>query len=280
MFPYKPFKITNRIITFICFVCIILTSCNNISPKDITIIDGVKLGTTEEEFYSQCDSLKVEQKVFYTKVMFSGSDEIGESKIQAYVTDLFNTSEYRSQSTQHYGIYYPTTLTGTKNIIGLNVLLVHTSPAWSISNSGFTYITKETNIPGISQDISYNQADDIVSMLSKKYGKPSDTLKFEFVGFYAIEGNQVREYHSDSTNVGEMIIWKTKFLDVKFYKGISSPTNTFNSKEHTYMAYFDSNPFRKIDYDKGERPCYSYSYISYMLNDVAIKKLELDKAKL
>lgn len=271
---------TNRFILSISFFCIILTSCNRISSKDITIIDGVKLGTSQEELYSQCDSLKVEQKLFYTKIMFSGSDEIGESKIKAYVTDVFNTSEYRTQLTQHYGIYYPITLTGTKNIIGLNILLVHTSPASLFTNRGYTNLTKETNIPGISQDISYNQVDDIASMLSKKYGNPSDTLKFEFLRFYAIEGNQIREYHADSTNIGEMIIWKTKFLDISFFKGIDSPTNTFNSKEHTYMIYFDNNPFRKIDFDKGERPCYSYSYISYKLNDVAIKKMELDKAKL
>lgn len=271
---------TNRNVTFIAFFCSILSSCNNISREDITIIDGVRLGTSKEELYSQCDSLKVEQKVFYTKVMFSSSDDVGESKIKAYITDIFNTSEYRSQSTQHYGIYYPTTFAGTKNIIGLNVLLVHTSPALAISKRGFTYLTKETDIPGISQDISYSQTDDITSMLSKKYGKPSDTLKFEFLRFYAIEGNQIREYHSDSSNVGEMIIWKTKFLDIKFFKGISSPTNSFNSKEHSYTIYFNSNPFRKIDFDNGERPCYSYSYIAYELNDVAIKKLELDKAKL
>ncbi|MBS1755684.1 MAG: hypothetical protein JSU03_00265 [Bacteroidetes bacterium] len=277
MYPYNSSNMASRIVTFV-VVCLTIISCNRINPKDITIIDGVKLGSSKEDFYNQCDSLKIEQKIFYTKTMFGSSDDVSESRIKTYVTDIFNSSDYSTKYTQHFGLYYPTTLTGTKNIIGLNVLMVHTSQASLITNRGFENLNKET--PGISQDISYNQVDDIANMLSKKYGKPSDTLKFEFLNFYVIEGSQIRSYHSDSTNVGEKIIWKTKYLDISLFKGIASPTNTFNSKDRSYMMYFDNNPYRKIDYDNGERPCYAYTYISYMLNEEAIKKLELDKAKL
>lgn len=277
MCHYKSSNIPNRISLFVAF-CLIITSCNKITKKDISIIDGVKLGTSQQDFYNQCDSLKIEQKIFYTKILFFDGDDAGESRIKTYVTDIFNSSEYNTKDLQHFGLYYPTTLTGTKNIIGLNVLMVHTSQASSITDRGFKLLNKET--PGISQDISYNQVDDIAKMLSKKYGNPSDTLKSAFLGFYVVEGNQIRSYHSDSTNVGEKLTWKTKFLDISLFKGISSPTNTFNLKDHTYSMYLDSNPYRKIQYENGERPCYAYTYISYILNDEAIKQLELDKIKL
>src|SRR5205823_3937187 len=146
---------------------------------DITVIDGVKLGMTTDEFFSQLDSLKIKQQVFYTKVLFTDLNELSNDKIRSYITDLFNTSEYRSKSTEHYGLYYPTTMTGTKNIIGLNILLAHTDAATAISKNGFTNVTKETSIPGISQDLSYNQIDDVTYMLSTKYGKPTDTLRYD-----------------------------------------------------------------------------------------------------
>ena len=46
------------------------------------------------------------------------------------------------------------------------------------------------------------------------------------------------------------------------------------------MPYFDSDPYRVINYETGERPCRSYSYISYDLTEEAIKKLGLDKSRL
>ena len=270
----------NLIIACLSFFFIILVSCNSISPKDITIIDGVKLGTSEDELYSQCDSLKVKQKIFYTKITFSNVEEIEESKIRHYVTDLFNSSQYGAGYTQHYGLYYPIILQGTKNVYGMHVLLAHTSTARTLtSTEGFNNLNNE--ILGISQDISDSQIDEIANMLSKKYGKPTDTIKDIFSNFFVIEGNKIKDYQSgDKTNIGEKIIWKTKYLDIFFFKGISSSTGIFNSKDHSYMMYFDGKPFKKINYNNGERPCYSFSYISYTLNNEAIKELGLDKAKL
>jgi hypothetical protein len=259
---------------------LILQCCNNINTKDITIIDGVKLGTSVEKLNRQCDSLKVEQKVFYKKIIFKSSEGTINSQFQAHITDLFNTSEYKSPLTQHYGIYYPLTLEGTKNVIGLFVLLVHASPAYSFSDRGVINLTKETDVPGISQNISYGQIDHIANMLSEKYGKPSDTLKSELLPFFVIEDTQIKTYNSDSKNTGEMIVWKTKYLDVKFFKGISSKNSIFDSQEHNYLTSISSEPIRNIDYSKGERYCHSFSYISYKLNDEAIKILELDKVKL
>jgi hypothetical protein len=77
-----------------------------------------------------------------------------------------------------------------------------------------------------------------------------------------------------------MIIWKTKYLNIEYFKGIASATDTYSIKIRRYLTYPDYNPFRDIKYKEGEIPCNSYSYISYQLNDLAIKELELDKVKL
>jgi hypothetical protein len=258
-------------------------SCNNIAPKDITIIDGVKLGSSLDGLNSQCDSLKVQQKVLYTKAMFKGSDNIESYRMKFHFSDIFNSSNYNgsSQTLQHYGLYYPIVANGTKNLTGLNVLLVYTSNAYLVSsNENTSDISKETNISGISQNMSCMQIESIANMLSEKYGKPSRIFKNENLNFYVFENNQLKVYSSDSSNIGEMLMWKTKYLDIQFFKGIASGTETYNSKNHSYLVYFDYNPFRNINYELGERPCYSYSYISYQLNDLAMKELGLGKVKL
>ncbi len=270
----------NRNVVFIAFICgVILTSCNNITPKDLTIIDGIRLGTSRDELNTQYDSLKIETKSFYTKALFKSSDNINDYGLKFHVSEIFNASEYRSQKTQHYGLYWASILEGTKNVSEMIILLVHTSPAFSFSNSIITNLTDNSNMQGITQDISYGQTDDIARMLSGKYGKPNDTIKNQLIPFYAIKGTQIRPYFSDSTNIGEIIVWKTKYLDIKFFKGIESHFNIFESSTHNYLISING-PIRKCNYDQGEKPCHSYSYISYKLNDLAIKELELNKIKL
>lgn len=269
----------NKILISIAYFILILTSCSRINPKDITVIDGIRLGMDEEIFYSQLDSLNIKQQTFYTKGIFTDLNEVDDYRMNGYITDIFNSSKYSSTFTHTYGIYYPTVMTGTRNIIGLKVLLVHTDNALAITQNGTGNITKKSKIPALSQNLSYNQIDEIANMISTKYGKPSDTLVFELTNFFVIKKNQVKNYHSDSINIGELLIWKTKFLDIEYFKGIESLESTFNSKENTYFTIIDKS-YRQIDYENGERPCRSYAYISYQLNEESIKKLELDKTKL
>jgi|GEM_PF-3234716 len=263
-------------------ICIVLClfGCNNINPEDITIIDGVRPGMELSAFNSQLDSLKINQQIFYSKSMVTNVEEIYNSRMKFYRTDIFNSSKYSSPITQHYGMYYPISIEGTNNIVGLNILLVHTENALVITQSGMFNVTKETQIPALSQDISSGQIEDIARLLSEKYGKPIDTIHFYLNKFYVMEGMEMKTYNCDTTNIGDVLIWKTKYLNIRFFKGISSPYSTYNVNDRTYFTYFDSNPFRVMSYQKGEAPCKSYAYISYELNNDAIKKLGLNKPKL
>ncbi len=162
----------------------------------------------------------------------------------------------------------------------MNVLLVHTAPVFVVSNYGSTNISRETNVPGIKQDLTEYQIHDIGKMLSDKYGKPRNKMKFKYIEFFVIERTQIQKYLPDTSNMGELIIWETEHLEISLYTGINSPKSTYDTKSKSYIHYFNSDPFRTIDYAEGEKPCKSYSYISYTLKDETRKKLGLDKNKL
>lgn len=263
------------VMTFLLF-----TDCNLPEPKDLTVIDGLQLGTTLDKFYTTLDSLKIQKREFYTKVVFSDIGELNSNKITGYVTTIFNSNKYSSASTQHYGLYWPAINTGTQNVIGLQVLLSHTDNAAIINKEGIVHLTRENHIPAISQEISYNLDFDIPNMLSKKYGKPFEKKRYIPANFYVLEGSQIKEYAGDSTNKGDLTIWKTKYFDIKYFEGLLSRKRTFNNKTNSYMYYFQNDAADHVDLENGEEPCYAYCYISYVLNKETIKKLSLDKPKL
>lgn len=265
-----------RIFLFILIFSIIIQSCHSISKDDVTIIDGVRLGETQQSFYKLCDSIGLMEQIFYTDIIFNDYKLAQKSKIKCYTTNILNFSEYRTPKTQHYGIYYPITLGGTDYIIGLNVLLIHTGQAVSRTKSGIYNLTEDNNIWGINQDISIGHQMDIERMLSEKYGPPKDTIWSQFTSFYGIEGNQIKNFHSDSLRLGGLYQWRTRYLDVSYFGGIRNPSKTFFTNGSGYNFNFNADFERVIDYDKGERSCYSYSFISYKLNHEAIKELKLE----
>lgn len=270
----KVFNKINCILFVIIYIGI--SGCNRINPKEITVINDIKLGSTLEEFYIQCDSLNIEKKSFYTKRILTNINDLDECKIRLYVTDIFNSSNYSTKYTQHLGLFCPIRFEGTKNIVGLAVLIVHTSPASLITKDRFEDLEEK---PCVSQDIVSDQVDEIENLLSHKYGKPTDSFESDYLEF-VIERNEIRSYRSDSLNNGVNLVWKTKYLDITLFKGIASPTNTFDLNNLSYNMHFKNNPHREINYDDGERPCYAYTYIKYVLNREAIKNLKLDNIKL
>jgi hypothetical protein len=260
---------------FLLSAFVILISACGIDPKEITVIDNVRLGMTEEEFYEQLDSLKIEKKVAYTNLFLNDVDEINENKISMYTTKIFDLSDYSesSENIHHIGIYFPAILSGTKNIIALNVLLAHTGNVRLIYNNRLSIIK---DIPGISQDVPVTLINDIEQMLNSKYGKPTSTYSFSFTNFYVINGTEIKPYRSDTSNVGEMITWENKNLRIQFYKGIKAKQSSFNSNSKYYTHYFD--PI--VSLTTNEIECRSYSYISYSLTDKAIKEIGLDKLQI
>lgn len=261
------------------FMSLGISNYSNIKNNEKTIIEGLKLGTTTDNLYHQMDSLKLDNKIFYSTQIATDSEELENSKFRIYYTKLFNDPEYVRENRSHLGLFYPTHLSGTDNVVSLNVLLGHTGPAKLFSKLGISDLTEENGIQAFDQTMTQSQIEDIQFMLTEKYGKPKDTLRFDFLSFFVIERNKINSYKCDTSNIGEMLIWENDYFDIKFFKGIISPNRGYNSKSKTYMIYFDDNPFREVDYQNGERLCMSYAYINYELNYKAINGLKLRETK-
>lgn len=265
--------------TFLAFTWIVFGACNTINSDDLVIVDGVKLGTNLDNFNQQLITMSIKADTFYTKDVFYDTQELNATNtINAFRSDIFNSSTYQSENTDHYGIYFPTTWNGTNNVIGLSILLGHTDNAMGFFKSGVINITKRTKISSFIQDLSNAHIEEIAGMLSSKYGKP-DTIRSYLTNFYVIEGAIVRNYKGDSSNVGDQLIWKSKYLDVRLFKGIRSQKSTFDKNKNTYSTTLEGL-LEYLPTSATDIPCSSYSYISYQLHNETIKKLKLDQTKL
>lgn len=258
--------------------CII--SCNKIEKSDLTVIDKVELGKDKKSFYKQFDSLSINPKLFYTDLIFFDSESLEKSKINIYISQIFNTQQYlpKNESTNHYGIFYPVQNFGTENIIGLKILLVHTCPSMLITNGHFYKITDQSKIFGISQNIRIDLIDNIQEMLISKYGKPTEILKPLNTDLYKFENGSIKTYTSDSLHMGELVTWKTKYLNICLFKGFRSYRSVYTPDGYNETYFEDNNHTQKLQ--DNEIATYSLPYISYTINEETISKLKLDKINL
>lgn len=259
----------------------LISSCGEkVKKEELRVIDDIQLGTTLNQLYSQFDSLNFSPRNFYTNILITSVNEIKNYELRIHATDIFNLSPYKTEAINHYGIFYPTLTSGSKNVVGLTVLLVHTNPVLLLSDDGFTQLTKETGVPGISQDISISLMKDIELMLRKKYGQPISSENTLYNTIYIIEGNQIRDYVDNESSSNEYLFWKTKYYTVKFFKGMKSKASKYNIKDQVYITTYFKDPSLSINYEEGESQCQSYCFISYELTAEAIKLLGLGDPKL
>lgn len=262
------------------FIVFIFFSCNNINKSDLTVIDKVELGKDIKIFYKQLDSLSINNKLFYTDLIFFDSESLQKSKINIYFSQIFNTQQYlpKNESTNHYGIFWPVKNYGTDNVIGLKILLVHTCPTMLITKGDYYNISEQSKIFGISQNIRIDLIDNIQSMLTTKYGKPTEILKSLKTDLYKFENGNIKTYNSDSLHMGELVTWKTKYLNICLFKGFITYSSVYTSGGYRETYFVDDKIPLKLQDD--EIISYSLPYISYTINEETISKLKLDKINL
>lgn len=257
--------------------------CNRIDKKDLEVIEGIQLGTSYKIYKKQLDSLGIKTKSFYTKSMFSDINEIEHNQIQANTSDIFNLSDFRNSQTNHYSILYPVTLTGTDNVIGLNVIIGHTGSSLLISN-GVYDLTKEYSKNAFNQNISTGLLDQIKNMLTSKYGKPTlDSYKSMYNDFYAVQGKEIKEFIGNENRKGSVTKWETEYFEIELFEGLSSVDAKYSKDGYRMVIQpsgKENNLVTDFDWDKGERPCVTYVYIKYDLKSEVIKKLNLNDKKI
>lgn len=268
---------------FLLIVAVSVLGCNRIDKKNLEVIEGIQLGTTYKMYQKQIDSLGIQTMSFYTKSMFTDIDEIEYNQIRANISDIFNLSEFRNSHTNHYAILYPTTLTGTDNVIGLNVILGHTGNSLLLSN-GLYDLTKEYGKSAFNQNISTTLLDQIKSMLTSKYGEPTlEGFESEYNDFYAIQGKEIKEYIGDENRKGKVTEWETDNLEIELFEGLASVDAKYSQNGYEMVIQpsgKENDLVTGFDWEKGERPCVTYVYIKYDLKSEAIKKLGLNDKKL
>jgi hypothetical protein len=269
---------------FCILTVIFLISCDKQVPTEkLTIIDNFVLGQSSINLSKQMDSLFINRKRFFTKQILSKFDDLLDDNnfINMYSTNTFNLSNYRSSSNEHVGLLYPITLTGTKNVTGMTILLTHTSKPWFFGDTKKFESSVDDKL--IKQEVNKDLIDEIKNMYISKYGQPIIKFKSTTNAFYIIEGSQIKNYSGNPDREGEMLTWETDYYTVRFFTGLPSYESLYQANKRTYkdiMNLGGPNYIMTADPLKDEAQSFSYPYIEYELNSKAIKEFKLNNKNL
>ena len=262
--------------------CLILFSCNNIDKKNFEVIEGIELGTNFKKYQEQLDSIGIQTKSFYTKSVFLDLNEVEYNEIKGDISEIFNLSDFKNRQTNHYAILYPTTLAGTDNVTGINVIIGHTSNSIYLGKTGYVDLTKRYGKNLFNQNISKDLLDQIKVMLTSKYGEPSlDAFESIDNSFFVLQGYQIKEFIGEEKRKGKLTRWETEYLEIELFEGLASIDAVYSKNVYNITTPLIGEPTALvIDFDKGERPCVTYVYIKYSLKQETINKLKLDEKKI
>src|SRR5258705_3249743 len=122
----KHFK-TSLFVILLLLPTIRFTTCNQTIPKEkITVINDFVLGQPFSTFSKQLDSLSVPHDRFFTHLAFFSIDDLMSDKY-VFSSHYSNTFNIGRDNTEHIGFFWPTVLPGTQNVIGMHILLAHTT---------------------------------------------------------------------------------------------------------------------------------------------------------
>lgn len=270
------------------FIFLILLSCSSVDKKELKVIDDVQIGISVNEYDNLLTSLNIERANFLSSIVFM-VDKVSSHSLNLPYTQNFDFSDFRSENNRHLGLFYPSTIAGTDNITSLAVILVHTEKPFFVFPKEVEPENIDDDNTSISQNISIRLVDAIERMYISKYGNAKDTItKAMFMNLYKIQGNDIKSYKPpDYDGIYQEIVWETKYLKIKLFKGIQCTEEKYDTKTNQYKYSVGANAdgileMNKIviDWDNGETMCVSYPYIEYELKPEVIEKLKLDKKKI
>lgn len=261
------------------FIILVIQSCNTIKREDLTVIEGLKIGVNMTAYNKQLDSLNIPKKAMYPQY-YVGDEVAKNGMFQCYTTEMFNNlPELKSPTIKHWGLLVPLVYSASENLVGLQILLSHAAYA-SFLTSQSRSLYGDKGRYGINQTVSQELVNAVTKMLTVKYGNPADTIRSENTNFMAITNNEFIEYKSPAIKIGEMLVWKTPYMTISFFKGLPSYRISYDTAWKTYATSFKPGYTIFYNPEAGQSPCYEFTYIKYELNEKTIKALGLDKSKL
>ena len=275
----------NRI-TFIIFLLVanssICQKTNSTLPNyKFETIEKLRLGLYKDKFTNELKSLKIKSNDFSTKLFLSKKLFNPDSKdlnlINTFYSDAFNFDEYKvlSNNIEHPALIHTESL-DNNHISSLILLLGHTGNAVGL--------TKDDSIRGkmlyFRQDIDQDLFFKIVDLYVRKYGRPEmykDTI--QHVKYYKIYEKNVVVEKQDSYN-NYILKWYTEYINIDIFVGFNNnayfiPNKSYSESTNWSYSNLDEKPLE--DYQK---PCFTFPYIKYELNEKALKMLIIDKLKL
>jgi hypothetical protein len=275
----------NRI-TFIIFLFVanfsISQKTNSTLPNyKFETIENIRLGLSKVKFINEMKTLKISNRDFSTNLFLSKKLFNPDSKelnlINSFYSNVFNFDEYKvlSNNIEHPALIHTESL-DNNHITSLVLLLGHTGKAAGLA--------KEDSIRGkmlyFRQDIDQDLFFKIVDLYVRKYGQPEmfkDTTKH--VKYYKIYEKNVVVEKQDSYN-NYVIKWYTEYINIDIFVGFNNnayfiPNKSYSASTNWSFSNLDDKPLE--DYQK---PCFTFPYIKYELNEKALKMLIINKLKL
>lgn len=244
-------------------------------------IEKIRLGLSKEKFIGELKVMKINNKDFSTNLFFSNNlfDENDKdlNLINSFYTDAFNFDEYKvfSNHIEHPTLIYTESL-DNKNISSIILLLGHTGIAAGLK--------KEDPLKGkllyFRQDIDQDFFLKIVDLYVHKYGQPEmvkdSTQQKKFYKLYMknIISDKVDSY---STYI---LTWKTEYYNIEIFPGFNNnayfiPFEGYSTSTNWEYSNPDNKPF-----EDNQKPCFTFPYIKYELNEKALKLLIINKLKI
>lgn len=255
-----------------------MLGCSDIDKSDLTIIDNIQLGQNIKDFYLSADNLGIKKDSFLTQYYYTEKDLREKQMTIFYYSEVFNLTRAKGLP-DHYGLYYHTTASGTENVVGLTLLLGHTTtPTLITEKYEMINMTEAYKKKGFYQEVHESLINEYISMFTTKYGPPLTHENIAHNNFYVIENNNIEKYSTPDDDDGRYFTWETDNIKISFFTGIKSYRTYYLKKPQLYSYATNQSTLQKINQYREQ--CYSFPYINYELKPTVVEKLKLNKPKI
>jgi hypothetical protein len=249
------------------------TSTLNIPNYKLETIEKTKLGLSKEKFLSELKLLKIKNQDFSTNLIFDRSNVIN-----FYYSQSFNFDEFKVKSKfiEHPSLIHSESI-DNKTISSIILLLGHTGKAVDFNKEA----ALKENFLYFRQDINQDLFFKIVDLYILKYGEPEmiqDSTHRK--KYYMLYKNKVIVENSESYK-NYIMRWKTEFFNIEIFPGFDTKaffSTTFQN--YSTSSNWVSSNLREEPLEEHEKPCFTFPYVKYELNERALRLLAINKLKI
>lgn len=277
----KKITFTLILILLILYTSMCQVKGSNIPNYKIETIDKIRLGLTKEQYLKELKLLNIKNQFFSTNWFssnkLSNENQLETNFINFYYTQSFNFDEFDviSKLIEHPTLIHSESI-DNKHISSIILLLGHTGKA--------VHLTKEDSLKGkilyFRQDINQELFFKIEDLYIYKYGQPEmlqDSTKQ--IKYYRLYNNNVLAENTQSYK-NYILKWKTEFFNIEIFPGFNYNAFFIPNEWYSTSTNWGSSNLNDKPLEDNQKPCFTFPYIKYELNDKALKMLVINKLKI